>query len=119
MAGITREGITIRRQEEVVRLLKERAVPVFQDLVPPNDSVDVSDDSVIGRMIGLYSLPLADLWEAAQEVYLAFDPNSATGVALDNLVAYAGLTRLPPSATTALVLVWGDEGTTLDRKSVV
>lgn len=113
MAGISREGLTIRRQGEVIRNLKDRAVPIFQDLVPPNDSVDVSDDSTIGRMIGLYSLPIADLWEAVQEVYLAFDPNSATGIALDNLVSYAGLTRQGATPTTAQIVVWGDENTTI------
>lgn len=113
MAGITREGITIKRQREVIEDLKERAVPIFQDLVPPNDVVDTSDDSTIGRIIGLNSLALADLWELAQEVYWAFDPNSATGVALDNLVQYAGLIREPATPSTVTLVVWGDEGTTI------
>lgn len=111
MAGMTDKGLEILRQNEVIEELKNAAQPIFQDLVPPDDVVDTSDDSTIGRMIGLYSLPLADLWEAVQQVYLSFDPNSATGIALDNLVQYAGLTRREATPTTATVVIWGDENT--------
>lgn len=111
MAGMTDKGLEILRQNQVIQALKDQAQPIFQDLVPPDDVVDTSDDSTIGRMVGLYSLPLADLWEAVQEVYLAFDPNSATGIALDNIVQYSGLTRHGASPTTATIVVWGDENT--------
>jgi uncharacterized phage protein gp47/JayE len=110
MAGMTSEGLEIKRLGEVITSLKEEAVPIFQDLVQPGDVVDTSDSSTIGRLIGLTSPSLADLWEAAQEVYWAFDPNSARGIALDNLVMYGGLSRNPASATTATVVVWGNEG---------
>ncbi len=110
MAGITSEGLTIKRLGEVVTTLREEAVPIFQDLVLPGDVVDTSDSSTIGRLIGLVSPSLSDLWEAVEEVYWAFDPNSARGIALDNLVMYGGLSRNPASATTATVVVWGNEG---------
>lgn len=119
MAGVTETGIEILRQNEVIEELKQQAQPIFQDLVPPNDTVDTSDDSTIGRMIGLYSLPLADLWEALQQVYLAFDPNSATGVALDNVVQYGGLVRGTPSPSTVTLTVWGDPGTTIFQHSSI
>lgn len=110
MAGITNEGLTIKRLGEVVTTLRTEAVPIFQDLVLPGDVVDTSDSSTIGRLIGLVSPSLSDLWEAVEEVYWAFDPNSARGIALDNMVMYGGLTRNPSSATTATVVVWGSEG---------
>jgi uncharacterized phage protein gp47/JayE len=113
MAGLTYNGFTIKRLPEVVVELKEQAQPIFQDLVMSDDVVDTSDSSTIGRFIGLVSLPVSDLWEAAQQLYLAFDPNSATGIALDNLVMYAGLDRNPASVTTSTVVVWGDPGTTI------
>lgn len=111
MAGLTSEGLEIKRLGEVVSSLKDEAVPIFQDLVLPDDVVDTSDSSTIGRLIGLISPSLSDLWEAVQELYWAFDPNSARGIALDNLVMYGGLTRRPASKTTATVVVWGNEGT--------
>lgn len=119
MAGITEHGLEILRQNEVIEELKEQAQPIFQDLVAPDDVVDTSDDSTIGRMIGLYSLPLADLWEAVQQVYLAFDPNSAMGIALDNLVQYGGLIRGTPSASSVTLTVWGDPNTTIFQTASV
>lgn len=113
MAGLTNEGLVIKRLGEVIADLKEAAIPIFQDLVPPGDIVDTGDSSTIGRFIGLISPGYADLWEAAAQVNWAFDPNAATGIALDNLVMYGGLTRNPASATQATVIVWGDENTAI------
>lgn len=111
MAGMTEKGLTIKRLDQVLTDLRSGAVPIFQDLVPAGDSVDISPSSTLGRMIALQSLPLSDLWEAVQQVYLAFDPNSATGIALDNLVQYAGITREPAVATSVTVVCWGDPNT--------
>jgi len=113
MAGLTPTGFEIRRLPEIILDQKARAKEVFQDLVPVGDEVDTSDSSTIGRIIGLTSPQYSDLWELIQLVYSAFDPNSATGIALDNLVALNGTTRNPASATTADIVVWGNQGTTI------
>lgn len=118
MAGLTDQGLVIKRLPEVVTSLKEQAQPIFQDLVQPGDIVDTSDSSTLGRIIGLFSLPLSDIWEALQEVYSAFDPNAATGIALENIVAYGGLTKNPASPTLATVVIWGDPGTNIDTAQV-
>lgn len=108
MAGVTDSGFIIKRLAEILASDRALAVQLFQDLVKVGDVVDVSDSSALGRLISLASPSEADLWEAAQEVYAAFDPNSATGIALDNLVAYAGLTRKEQTFTTSSILVAGD-----------
>lgn len=111
MAGLTENGLQIQRLPEILAALRSRGSEAFQDLIAPGDVVDVSDSSAIGRMIGILSEPLTDLWEVAQEVYLAFDPNSATGISLDNLVALGGLVRQERTFSTAQVLIGGDTGT--------
>lgn len=111
MAGVTEAGFVIKRLTEIYGDKAALAVQLFQDLVAVGDIVDTSSSSILGRLIALDSPSEADLWEAAQEVYAAFDPNSATGIALDNLVAYAGLTRKEQTFTTASVLVAGDTNT--------
>lgn len=110
MAGVSLTGFEIKRFPEIVTDLKTDARAVFQDLVPLGDSVDTGDSSTIGRFIALYSPQFSDLWELAQQVYAAFDPNSSTGIALDNLVALNGTVRYVASPTTADVVVWGDDG---------
>ena len=111
MAGVTDQGFVIKRLADILADNRALAVQLFIDLVQPGDIVDTSDSSALGRLIALESPSEADLWEAAQEVYSAFDPNSATGIALDNLVALGGLTRKEQTFTTASVLVAGDTNT--------
>lgn len=113
MAGLTDSGLDILRLPEILAVLRQRGVDAFQDLVSPGDQVDTSDSSAIGRMIGIISEPLSDLWEVAQQVYSAFDPNSASGIALDNLVALGGLVRQQQTFSTTQELLTGDNGTTL------
>ena len=113
MAGISDQGFAIKRLTEVVSDLRAKAVELFQDLTVPGETVDTSDSAVIGRLINTVSPSLADLWEAAQQDYAAFDPNSATGVALDNLAALGGIIRQEQTFSTAQVILTGDTGTVL------
>ena len=119
MAGITPEGLVIKRLSEVLSDKRAQAVQLFQDLVSVGDVVDTSASSALGRLIALAAPGEADLWEAVQEVYSAFDPNSATGIALDNLVALGGITRFSNTYTTAQALFTGNNGTLIPAGSVV
>lgn len=119
MAGLTDAGFVIKRLADILADDRALAVRLFQDLVQPGDIVDTSDSSALGRLISLQAPSQADLWEAAQEIYAAFDPNSATGVALDNLVAYSGLIRKEQTFTTASVVVSGDTNTIIPAGQTV
>lgn len=108
MAGLTDQGLTVNRLEDVVTDLNTQANTIFQDLVPPGDTVDTSESSTIGRIVGLNAASMADVWEAIEQVHNAFNPNAATGVALDNLVFIGGLTRFDSEPSTAYELLRGD-----------
>lgn len=117
--GVTNEGFVLKRLNDILAEQRAKAVELFQDLVEEGDIVDTSDSALLGRLIALDTPGDADLWEAAQEVYSAFDPNSATGIPLDNLVAYAGLTRQEETSTTSPIFVSGDTNTQITAGSVV
>lgn len=119
MAGVENTGFVLKRLPEILLELQQEAGSLFQGLVAPGEVVDTSTSSALGRLIALVSPSDADLWEAAQEVYAAFDPNSAVGIALDNLVAYAGITRIEESFTTSPLLLAGDNGTFITAGSTV
>lgn len=119
MAGVTTTGFVPKRLNEIIASLKENAKPIFQDLVPPGEEVDVSDTSTIGRLIGLIAPDMDELWQAAEEVYQAFDPNSATGIALDNICQYIGITRQQGRPTVLRTSVWGLTNTFLPQGQVV
>jgi len=117
--GVTEQGFRLKRLNDILQEQRQRAVQMFQDLVPPDDVVDTSDSSLLGRLISLDSVGDADLWEVAQQCWSAFDPNSATGISLDNLVQYGGIARFPAAASKATALFAGDNGTLIAGGSVV
>lgn len=113
MAGISDQGFTTKRMTEILSDLRAEATALLQDQVSPGDVVDVSDSSALGRLIAIVSPSITDLWEAAQQNYAAFDPNTATGIALDNLVALGGIVRQAQTFAVAQVILTGDTGTTV------
>lgn len=117
--GVTDTGFVLKRLTEILTEQRQRAAALFQDLVEPGDVVDVSDSSALGRLIALDAAGDADLWEVAQLVWSSFDPNSATGIALDNLVQYSGIARFPQSQSTSTALFSGDNGTLIAGGSIV
>ena len=119
MAGLTSTGLVIKRLPEVLAELKQKEVELFADLVPEGEVVDTTDSSTLGRLASLAAPSAADIWEAIQQVHSAFDPNSNTGIAQDNLYALGGITREEATSTTAQVLVKGDSGTFITPNSVV
>lgn len=115
MAGLTDQGFVPKTYEELLTEMRARAVTLFQDLLTePGDIVDTSASTILGRLINLDIAGDSDLWQVAQQVYSAFDPNSATGIALDNLVAYGGLIRGEQTFSTAQALFTGDVGILID-----
>ena len=108
MAGLSRQGLEIKTLDDVLTDYKTNAASIFSDLVPAGDVVDVSAVSGLGRMIGVIAPAEASLWEALQQVFDSFNPTTAIGVALDNIVALSGITRLAAQATRAQVILEGN-----------
>lgn len=107
MAGLSREGLEIKTQDEVLNDNRTRAANLFADQVPAGDVVDVSDNSTLGRLIGVVSPAEASMWEAIQQVYNSFNPATAIGISLDNIVALSGIARLVAQPTRAQVILEG------------
>lgn len=117
--GLSDTGFTQKLLADVITDNKSEAVTLFQDQVAVGDVVDTSDSSILGRLINLASLPESTLWEIAQEIYTAFTVDGATGVALDNLVQFAGITRRSNSYSTAIGLFAGDNGTLINSGQTI
>lgn len=117
--GLTNQGFVVKRLDDILTESRQTAAQIFQDLVGPEDVVDTSDSSTLGRFINLFSISEAQLWELGQLLYSSFDPNSATGVALDNLVQYGGIQRQPPTYSNTTALFTGDNGTEVPLDSII
>lgn len=117
--GLSDNGFVVKRLNDILTEQRQKAIELFQDLAEPGDVVDTSDSSLLGRLISLDAAGDADLWEVAQQSWSALDPNSATGVSLDNIVQYGGIARFGASPSTALGLFAGDNGVLIAGGSVV
>ena len=113
MAGLSRQGLEIKSLDDVLTDYKLNASSIFSDLVPAGDVVDVTPNSALARMIGVIAPSEASLWEAIQQVYDSFNPVTAIGIALDNIVALSGITRLAARPTRASVIFEGDLNTVI------
>lgn len=117
--GLSDTGFTVKRLNDIITELKVNAESGFASLVEPGDIVNTSDTSVLGRFIKLIAAPLADLWEAGQDVYSAFDITQATGNSLENLTLLGGVPRKSATASTVNLVCYGDYGTVIPSDSNV
>jgi len=117
--GITDEGFVKKRLQDIFAEQQQKATELFQDLLQPGEIVDTSTSSALGRLIALDGPGDADLWEVAQQSWSALDPNSATGISLDNIVQYGGISRFQESPSTASQLYIGDLNTSIPTGNTV
>jgi uncharacterized phage protein gp47/JayE len=83
-----------------------------------NPALNVSATSVLGQLNGIFASKLQELWDLGQSVYQAFDPEQATGSALDALSALTGTLRLRATRSRVTATVNLNAGTTLPAGSV-
>lgn len=84
MAGLDPTGFTALTLTEIREQLNEKLRSAF------GPSIDLSDESVLGRVVGIFAEMLALLWELAEAIYSSRDPDKATGQALEALSALTG-----------------------------
>lgn len=102
--GLTAAGFNAKRLADIKVDLQNAFIGQFGD-------INTDPQSVTGQLIGIFSKAFADNWENLEDVYFSQYPNSAAGVALDNVVQLNGITRLPETQTVVLATCNGIEGT--------
>ncbi len=105
--GVTSAGFVPATIDDVKANLEAALKAVF------GDSIDVSPQSNFGQWIGVSAEALADLWAAGEDVNASFNPDSAAGVALDNLCAITGTVRKVATKSTVTLTATGTPATVL------
>lgn len=82
------------------------------------DDINLAIDSVFGKIVGVMSQPLADLWELGEEVYNAMYPPTADGVNLDNSSALVGVERSIATPSEVVCALRGSVGTVIPAASI-
>ena len=106
--GVTDTGF-VAKTYEIIKAEVEQ-----DQLDDISSSLDQQADGPLGQENGIFCEALAQLWEALEAVYAAFDPDENGGDAQDGTAALTGVTRLPAAASTVTVLCTGTNATVLD-----
>jgi uncharacterized phage protein gp47/JayE len=107
MAGLTNTGFVPKTLEEVLTGLQAAFRARF------GEGITTEPDSNFGKLIGIFSALLADVWDQGEAIYSAFTADGATGAALDALAGLTGTIRRAASRSTVTVTATGTPGTVL------
>ncbi len=105
--GITSEGLTIKRYDEIVAGLEASLRSYL------GNNIDLSENALLGIINIIYANSQAEQWEMSQAVYNAFNIEGATGKQLDDLVALVGMTRLNENFSKGDLQIKGLDGLSL------
>lgn len=111
MAGLTSTGFEIKRLET----LKTELETLFQDSF--EEVLTFEPETVLGQIIGIFSLIDAELWEELDKLHGVLDPDKAEGVNLDWVCALTNITRKPATKTIVPGAILAADGFTLPSGS--
>ena len=103
--GLSEAGFRRKRMPEIISDMSKR---ISNRL---GVTIQTGSNSIFGQLIGVFSYELADLWEQLENAYNAAYPNTATGVALSNAAATAGIRPLSGEYSSLEAACYGNEGT--------
>lgn len=101
MAEITKDGATGTILSEYLDIMRQKYLDI-------DDGWDIDPESPDGLAIAAWCETLANLDEGVIGAYHAADPNAAIGRALENIAAFAGVSRRAASFSTTVVQLGGD-----------
>jgi len=110
--GVTTSGFTIKTLQNIVDENNQKVWGYWPQL-------NVTPPSITGTWIGIFADGLSEAWEMGQDLYNIFDPDSATGVALDRIGALKGVPRYAATYSVVSVTFTGTNGTNIPAGTVV
>lgn len=105
MAGLTDQGLLIETFQSLLAALHAGLRLVFGNALPLDDS------TIEGQSWKILVRQLVKVWQQLETMYSSWDPNKATGAALDALCVLTGTFRQPPSFSAGKVFVTGTAST--------
>lgn len=114
--GFTESGFVPKRTAQI---MNDMAVKVAQidDGKGNYPFQNLTDDSLISQLLGIFASELATAWGAMYDVYIQFDPLYNTGAGQSATVQLNGLERKAGSKATITIQVTGKEGAVIPKGS--
>lgn len=103
--GLSATGFKRKRLPEIIQSINAR---ISDTLGKP---IQISPNSVLGQITGVYAYEIADLWEQTENTYNAMYPATAQGTSLSNAAGLAGIQLIDPEYTTLVATCFGAQST--------
>lgn len=105
MAGLDATGFTAQTFQETRDLIDARLRSEF------GQSIDLSDESVLGRIVAILAEQITTLWELGEAIHSSGDPDKATDAALDAICAITGTLRRAAFPSEVVLTLTGTPST--------
>lgn len=109
--GLTTDGLIVKTLNVIREELNQRLRDAF------GNSINLGDRAVLGQITGIVSELAALVWELAEAVNSAQDPDKASGAALDALCTLTGTFRPNATYSTVTLTLTGTPTTLVDAES--
>jgi len=80
--------------------------------------IDLTSESVAGVYVANIAVKLTQMWQLLGGLWSAGGIDTATGIYLDRLARFVGVTRLPATATVVYTAIWGLEDVLIDTSFI-
>lgn len=108
--GLTTAGLSVRRQDEIIAEL-QAAIAADGAL---GNNLNTATESSLGQLLRIFAASLAQANELAEQVHSAWNPNTAFGVDLDQLVRLRGIAARAAATQSSVTLpLQGTSGTVI------
>lgn len=111
--GVTETGFERKTLEDILTGFEDRQ----RADIDPN--IDVSAETPLGQLNGIYAAELAEAWEGLEGAYHSYNPNAAEGDAMVNVALITGTEKRPaqPSRVTCTLSI--EAGDTVPAGSLI
>lgn len=110
---VSENGITAPSYDEILDYFQSQARSIF------GNDLNLDADTQDGQLIAIFAAALHDVNSQAIATYNAYNPKTATGIALDNAVAMNGLKRQEATASQVDLRLIGQAGTVITNGAAI
>lgn len=110
---ITADGFKAPSYSEIFDYFKSKAQEIF------GTDINLDSDTQDGQLLAIFALAISDVNSAAQSLYWAYNPNTATGIALDSAVKTNGISRRVATHSQVNLKIIGQAGTVITNGTAI
>ena len=112
MAGVSSTGFVSKTIADILADVQPA------ELAAIDPALDLSPNSPIGQLNGIFARKLAELWELGQTAYNGFNPDAAENFLQDALCALTGTLRLAATTSAVTCIINVGAGQTIPAGSI-